>query len=149
MKDDGGPKDKEEVVLDETIHEATVGKGLSGALKLFRERGTLNETVEWGGRNMDKKKSKFVGNADDGQKEICIEKTDEFGQMLTPKESYRLFSLKFHGKGPGKKKQEKRLKQYQNALKLKQMKNSDTPSLSAKRMREAQAQMKTPYFFLG
>ncbi|KAL3751361.1 hypothetical protein ACJRO7_012220 [Eucalyptus globulus] len=41
------------------------------------------------------------------------------------------------------------MKQYQEELKLKQMKNSDTPSLSAERMREAQAQMKTPYLVLG
>ncbi|KAI6672025.1 hypothetical protein NL676_006910 [Syzygium grande] len=98
---------------------------------------------------MDKKKSKLVGIADDGQKEIRIERTDEFGRILTPKEAFRLISHKFHGKGPGKMKQEKRMKQYHEELKLKQMKNSDTPSLSAERMREAQAQMKTPYLVLS
>lgn len=69
--------------------------------------------------------------------------------QLTPKEAFRLLSHKFHGKGPGKKKQEKRMKQYQEELKLKQMKNADTPSLSAERMREAQAQMNTPYLVLS
>ncbi|KAF8035663.1 hypothetical protein BT93_C1634 [Corymbia citriodora subsp. variegata] len=124
-------------VPDETIREAAVGKGLSGDLKLLRERGTLQEeTVEWSGRNMDKKKSKLEGIADHGQKEICIERTDEFGRVLTLKESFRLLSHKFHGKGPGKRKQEKPMKQYREELKLKQMKNSDTPSLSAERMRE-------------
>lgn len=83
--DDEGPvdEDMEEAVPDETIHEAAVGKGLSGALKLLKERGTLKETVEWGGRNMDKKKSKLVGIADDGQKEIRIERTDEFGRIVS------------------------------------------------------------------
>lgn len=70
-------------------------------------------------------------------------------QQLTPKEAFRLLSHKFHGKGPGKMKQEKRMKQYHEELKLKRMKNSDTPSLSAERMREAQAQMKTPYLVLS
>ncbi|KAL3721126.1 hypothetical protein ACJRO7_005879 [Eucalyptus globulus] len=133
---DEGPvnEDKEEVVPDETIHEAAVGKGLSGALKLLKERGTLKETVdEWGGRNMDKKKSKLVGIVDDGQKEIHIERRDEFGRILTAKEDFRLLSHKFHGKGPGKRKQEKRIKQYQEELK----------------MREAQAQMETPYLVLS
>lgn len=46
-------------------------------------------------------------------------------------------------------KEEKRMKQYQEELKLKQMKNSDTPSLSVQRMREAQAQLKTPYIVLS
>ena len=57
---------------DETTHEVAVGKGLSGVLKLLKERGTLKESIEWGGRNMDKKKSKLVGIVDDDEsKEPC------------------------------------------------------------------------------
>ncbi|XP_027911120.1 SART-1 family protein DOT2-like [Vigna unguiculata] len=148
-------EDKEEIVPDETIHEVAVGKGLSGALKLLKDRGTLKESIEWGGRNMDKKKSKLVGIVDDDEKEtqkkreIRIERTDEFGRILTPKEAFRMISHKFHGKGPGKMKQEKRMKQYQEELKMKQMKSSDTPSLSVERMREAQARLQTPYLVLS
>ncbi|KAJ0243664.1 SART-1 family protein DOT2 [Hirschfeldia incana] len=148
------PSDTKEITPDETIHEVAVGKGLSGVLKLLKDRGALKEKVEWGGRNMDKKKSKLVGIVDDDGgkerfKDIRIERTDEFGRTLTPKEAFRLLSHKFHGKGPGKMKEEKRMKQYQEELKLKQMKNSDTPSLSVQRMREAQAQLKTPYIVLS
>ncbi|BAT89649.1 hypothetical protein VIGAN_06065700 [Vigna angularis var. angularis] len=148
-------EDKEEIVPDENIHEVAVGKGLSGALKLLKDRGTLKESIEWGGRNMDKKKSKLVGIVDDDEKEtqkkreIRIERTDEFGRILTPKEAFRMISHKFHGKGPGKMKQEKRMKQYQEELKMKQMKSSDTPSLSVERMREAQARLQTPYLVLS
>ncbi|XP_061346512.1 SART-1 family protein DOT2 [Gastrolobium bilobum] len=148
-------EDKEEIVPDETIHEVAVGKGLSGALKLLKDRGTLKESIEWGGRNMDKKKSKLVGIIDDEgkesqkKKEIRIERTDEFGRILTPKEAFRMISHKFHGKGPGKMKQEKRMKQYQEELKMKQMKSSDTPSMSLERMREAQARLKSPYLVLS
>jgi U4/U6.U5 tri-snRNP-associated protein 1 len=46
-------------------------------------------------------------------------------------------------------KQEKRMKQFYEELKLKQMKSPDTPSLSVERMREAQARMKTPYLVLS
>ncbi|KAL4597047.1 hypothetical protein ACB092_12G207200 [Castanea dentata] len=164
-------KDKEEIVPDETIHEVAVGKGLSGALKLLKERGTLKESIEWGGRNMDKKKSKLVGIVGDDESkeprssslihygyEIRIERTAEFGivwifrfgkepgvggggegvlmssrVLMTPKEAFRLISHKFHGK----------------ELKLKNMKNSDTPSDSVERMREAQMQLKTPYLVLS
>ena len=69
--------------------------------------------------------------------------------QLTPKEAFRLISHKFHGKGPGKMKQEKRMRQYHEELKVKQMKNSDTPSLSVERMREGQSKMKTPYLVLS
>lgn len=75
---------KEEIVPDNTIHEVAVGKGLSGALQLLKERGTLKEGIEWGGRNMDKKKSKLVGiNDNTGPKEIRIERTDEFGRIVS------------------------------------------------------------------
>lgn len=143
-------EDKEEVVLDQTIHEAPVGKGLAGALKMLKERGTLKETIEWGGRNMDKKKSKLVGIYDEeGPKEIHLERTDEYGRILTPKEAFRLLSHKFHGKGPGKMKLEKRMKQYQDERKLKQMTSSEALPQSVERMREAQAQSKTPYLVLS
>ncbi|KAK6147470.1 hypothetical protein DH2020_018382 [Rehmannia glutinosa] len=69
--------------------------------------------------------------------------------VLTPKEAFRLLSHKFHGKGPGKMKQEKRMRQYHEELKVKQMKNADTPSLSVERMREAQAKLQTPYLVLS
>lgn len=75
---------EEEAAPDETIHESSVGKGLAGALKLLKDRGTLKETIEWGGRNMDKKKSKLVGIYDnDGAKEIRIERTDEYGRIVS------------------------------------------------------------------
>ena len=61
MDENPGKEEEEEIVPDEIIHEVAVGKGLSGALKLLQERGTLKETIDWGGRNMDKKKSKLVG----------------------------------------------------------------------------------------
>ncbi|CAM8949357.1 unnamed protein product [Rhodiola kirilowii] len=141
---------KEDISLDETIHEVPVGKGLSGALKLLKERGSLKESVEWGGRNTDKKKSKLVGISDTNEaKEIRIERVDEFGRIMTPKEAFRQLSHAFHGKEPGKMKKEKRIKQAQEELKMKKMKNSDTPSLSVERMREAQARLQTPYLVLS
>ncbi|KAF3772761.1 SART-1 family protein [Nymphaea thermarum] len=141
---------KEEIVPDETIHEVPVGKGLAGALQLLKERGTLKETVDWGGRTMDKKKSKLMGIRDnDGSKEISLDRLDEFGRIMTPKEAFRKISHKFHGKGPGKMKQEKRMKQYEEELKLKQMKASDTPLLSMEKMRETQAKLNAPYIVLS
>jgi U4/U6.U5 tri-snRNP-associated protein 1 len=79
-------EEKNEVTPDEIIHEAAVGKGLAGALKLLKDRGTLNEGIDWGGRTMDKKKSKLVGIVDEPapkEKEIRIERTDEFGRIVS------------------------------------------------------------------
>lgn len=146
-------KVKEDSDTEEPVVEVAVGKGLSGALQLLKERGTLKETVEWGGRNMDKKKSKLVGIVDQEEKfrnrEILLDRVDEFGRTMTPKEAFRKLSHKFHGKGPGKTKQEKRMKQYEEEMKLKQMNSGDTPLLSMEKMREAQAKMHTPYIVIS
>lgn len=141
---------EEEVIRDDSIKEASVGKGLAGALQLLKERGAFSETVDWGGRNMDKKKSKLVGVRDnDGPKEILLDRLDEFGRVMTPKEAFRKLSHKFHGKGPGKMKQEKRMKQYQEELKLKKMNSGDTPLMSMEKMRDVQSKLRTPYVVLS
>lgn len=119
-------EEKSVITPDKTMREVPIGKGLSEALKFLRERGTLKEgDIELGGRNTDKKKSKLVGvrGNQEGGKEIHIDRTDEYGRSLTPKESFRLFSHQFHGKRPGKKKQERRMRQHQLELKMKKMKN--------------------------
>ncbi|KAL9386844.1 hypothetical protein Peur_019968 [Populus x canadensis] len=187
MDEDEPPRASDEEQKDEAGGWMEVqDSGLSGALKLLKERG--NDA----GNNND---NKF--------KDIRIERTDKFGltclwmliseqwhcfegcfiaatvqlvvskmrserfsyasgyklveetelcdglvplwsfSKMTPKEALCMISHKFHGKGPGK------MKQYQEELKLKQVKNSDTPSLSVERMREAQAQLKTPYLVLS
>lgn len=140
--------EEDEVKPDEVIHEVAVGKGLAGALKILKERGSLNEGTDWGGRTTDKKKSKLIG-VEDGPKDIRIERIDEFGRVMTPKEAFRHLSHKFHGKGPGKMKQEKRQKKYHDELKTKHMKSSDTPLLAAEKMREAQSRNQTPYLILS
>jgi U4/U6.U5 tri-snRNP-associated protein 1 len=79
-------EEKDEITPDKIIHEAAVGKGLAGALQLLKDRGTLNEGIDWGGRTMDKKKSKLVGVVDEPApkaNEIRIERTDEFGRIVS------------------------------------------------------------------
>ncbi|XP_015162992.1 SART-1 family protein DOT2-like [Solanum tuberosum] len=140
-------EEKFEIKPDKTIREVPIGKGLSEALRFLRERGSLKEgDIELAGRNTDKKKNKLVsvrcGDEKVG-KEIHINRTDEFGRNLTPKESFRLFSHQFHGKGPEKKKQQKRIRQHQKELKMK------NPLLSVERMTKSQAQLKTPHLVLS
>lgn len=102
MEENPSIEPEEEAAPDEIIHEAAVGKGLSGALRLLQDRGALKETVDWGGRNMDKKKSKLVGIVSEDEpkrahqtrqrdskefiyheRDIRIERTDEFGRIVS------------------------------------------------------------------
>lgn len=52
---------------------------------------------------------------------------DEHGRVLTPKESWKALSHKFHGKGSGKMKTEKRLKKIAEEKKQAAMASGDTP----------------------
>ena len=52
---------------------------------------------------------------------------DEFGRALTPKEAWKALSHKFHGKGSGKMKTEKRLKKIAEERKKEAMASGDTP----------------------
>ena len=49
------------------------------------------------------------------------EREDEWGRRMTPKEAFREFSWKFHGKKPGKMKMEKRMRQAEDEMRLKGM----------------------------
>ena len=67
-------EEEEEMATYDIIKEDSVRKGLEAALQLLKERGALKDSVEWGGINMDKKKSKLVGVRDtDGTKEIQLD----------------------------------------------------------------------------
>ena len=62
--------------------------------------------------------------------EIRIERRDEYGRIMTPKEAFRVLSHKLHGKGPGKRAQEKRKKLHEEESRSKQLQfNTDKPSL--------------------
>ena len=52
---------------------------------------------------------------------------DEFGRALTPKEAWKALSHKFHGKGSGKMKTEKRLQKIKEEKKKEAMVSGDTP----------------------
>ena len=81
--------------------------------------------------------------------EIRIERRDEYGRIMTPKEAFRVLSHKLHGKGPGKRAQVKRKKLHEEESRSKQLQfNTDKPSLFMGRMLELQAQSNKPYIIL-
>jgi U4/U6.U5 tri-snRNP-associated protein 1 len=99
----------------------------------------------WAGRRTDEKPS-IVGKGD-AAPTIKLEYKDEFGRIRTPKEEFRALSHSFHGKKPGKNKQEKKQKQYDEDLKKRQILN-DAPSL-IKTMQQEQEKRASPYLVLG
>ena len=63
----------------------------------------------------------------DYKPDVNIVYYDEFGRELTPKEAWKALSHKFHGKGSGKMKTEKRLKKIAEERKQEAMASGDTP----------------------
>ncbi|CAL4094493.1 unnamed protein product, partial [Meganyctiphanes norvegica] len=81
--------------------------------------------------------------------EVRLEYVDDEGRKLCSKEAFRYLSHKFHGKGSGKNKTEKRMKKWNEELLMKHMSSSDTPLQTLERQREKQKQLAAPYLILS
>jgi U4/U6.U5 tri-snRNP-associated protein 1 len=118
---------------DDILNEPHLGKGVSVALEVLRKRGLIGRTEMWG-RYKDKAYTtnefamtgKNTTKLPQQKKEINIEYRDAKGRILTPKEKFRNQCYVFHGKGPGRKKIEKRLIRAQLEEKMKNRDVSET-----------------------
>uniref|UniRef100_A0A146Z203 Spliceosome associated factor 1, recruiter of U4/U6.U5 tri-snRNP n=1 Tax=Fundulus heteroclitus TaxID=8078 RepID=A0A146Z203_FUNHE len=161
-------------ILDE---EPIVNSGLAAALKLCTNKGLLDTQMQKVARvkatkgalpndnyciedkmGFDDKYSRreeYRGFTQefkdkDGYKpDVKIEYVDESGRKLTPKEAFRQLSHRFHGKGSGKMKTEKRMKKLEEEALLKKMSSSDTPLGTVALLQEKQKSQKTPYIVLS
>ncbi|XP_060792302.1 U4/U6.U5 tri-snRNP-associated protein 1 isoform X2 [Neoarius graeffei] len=161
-------------ILDE---EPIVNSGLAAALLLCKNKGLLDTQVQKVARvrapkgalpndnyciedkmAIDDKYSRreeYRGFTQDfkekeGYKpDVKIEYVDESGRRLTPKEAFRQLSHRFHGKGSGKMKTEKRMKKLEEEALLKKMSSSDTPLGTVALLQEKQKSQKTPYIVLS
>ncbi|KAI6190497.1 U4/U6.U5 tri-snRNP-associated protein 1 [Aphelenchoides bicaudatus] len=79
---------------------------------------------------------------------VEITYTDKGGHLLEQKEAFRELSHKFHGKGSGKKKIEKRFSQHNKKERMKQMNSTDTPLGTMEKQRKKQEQLQTPFLVL-
>ncbi|XP_053613171.1 U4/U6.U5 tri-snRNP-associated protein 1 [Plodia interpunctella] len=80
---------------------------------------------------------------------IKLEYVDDDGRPLCPKEAFRYLSHKFHGKGPGKNKQEKRIKKVVQEGLMKKMSSTDTPLGTLQMLQEKQRETKSAYVVLS
>ncbi|XP_056586568.1 U4/U6.U5 tri-snRNP-associated protein 1 isoform X1 [Triplophysa dalaica] len=161
-------------ILDE---EPIVKSGLSAALLLCKNKGLLDTQMQKMARvkvskpaptddnyciedkmNIDDKYSRreeYRGftqdfkEKDNYKPDVKIEYVDESGRRLTPKEAFRQLSHRFHGKGSGKMKTERRMKKLEEEALLKKMSSSDTPLGTVALLQEKQKSQKTPYIVLS
>eukprot|EP00008_Paramoeba_atlantica_P000481 CAMPEP_0201504648 /NCGR_PEP_ID=MMETSP0151_2-20130828/85324_1 /ASSEMBLY_ACC=CAM_ASM_000257 /TAXON_ID=200890 /ORGANISM="Paramoeba atlantica, Strain 621/1 / CCAP 1560/9" /LENGTH=754 /DNA_ID=CAMNT_0047898411 /DNA_START=42 /DNA_END=2307 /DNA_ORIENTATION=+ len=136
-RENGETQDESLVVDDQPL----VGKGLASALRYMRSTKTEDETV-YVGRPSDKSGEDLRPLPGDT---IRIEYRDPYGRIITPKEAFREMSHKFHGKPPGKNKQEKRLKRYLEDQRKNQMSATDTPLNSVDALKKAQKKKQSAF----
>nr|CAB3265870.1 U4/U6.U5 tri-snRNP-associated protein 1-like [Phallusia mammillata] len=92
--------------------------------------------------------SEFTEKADYKPK-IAIEYVDDHGKNLSAKEAFRTLSHRFHGKGSGKSKQEKRMKKSREEETMKHMSSTDTPLNTVAMMKEKLRSESSPYIVLS
>ncbi|XP_047137880.1 U4/U6.U5 tri-snRNP-associated protein 1 isoform X1 [Hydra vulgaris] len=80
---------------------------------------------------------------------VKLEYVDNKGRELSQKEAFRLLSHKFHGKGSGKLKTEKRANKIKEEKKLQLMSSIDTPLNTAAMFKEKQKASQSPYIVLS
>ncbi|XP_064407778.1 U4/U6.U5 tri-snRNP-associated protein 1 isoform X2 [Latimeria chalumnae] len=168
------PSSTSTTILDE---EPIVNRGLGAALLLCKNKGLLETRMQKVARvkapnkelpsavyciedkmSIDDKYSRreeYRGftqdfKEKDGYKpDVKIEYVDDTGRKLTPKEAFRQLSHRFHGKGSGKMKTERRMKKLEEEALLKKMSSSDTPLGTVALLQEKQKSQKTPYIVLS
>ena len=137
MEDDGGVAEQQQQHDEEkskTTNPIRRNIGLASVLQDMKASGQLEDKgPRWSGRANDLKDHhdrrrvlEASGVIQEGARSsetqkfnFKLDKYDEFGRTLTPKEAFRELCWKFHGKAPGAKAKEKRLRKYeeeQNAL---------------------------------
>jgi U4/U6.U5 tri-snRNP-associated protein 1 len=81
--------------------------------------------------------------------DVKLDYIDEKGQSMNEKEAFRYLSHRFHGKGPGKLKTEKRIKKFQESESMNKMSSVDTPLNTVALLVEKQKKLQQPYVLLS
>lgn len=144
--------------------EKAIGLGLGSALSFLKERGELQQPVEWAGRTNDSKNSYFTkamggykdvytgGRTEDqlaADVEVALTRKDEFGRILTPKEAYRHLCYSFHGIQPSQNTKEKRIKQINKELSQKRAATTSANGGVVTGLKALQEKAATPYMVLS
>jgi len=143
--EDGEEEQKlEEKHIQAFEEPSLVSEGLAATLDFLKTQGeTESRSFMVSYRSTDSKSiKKEVLQVDD---KYDLRKYDEFGRVMTPKEVFRHLSHRFHGKGAGKAKNEKRLKAYKRDLLTNIASTTEAQEKVMENMLEYQEKTKKPY----
>ncbi|XP_033211788.1 U4/U6.U5 tri-snRNP-associated protein 1 [Belonocnema kinseyi] len=157
--------------------EPSLGQGVGGALRLAISKGYLqkedsnrpsasrfahlqaqNYSIEdktYGDDDKFGRRDRFNGptsefkEKDNFKPNVKLEYIDDDGHVLKEKEAFRYLSHKFHGKGPGKNKVEKRMQKTVTEGLMKTMPSTDTPLGTLNLLQAKQRETQSPYVVLS
>ena len=177
--DEEVPRMKDVKVAPILGEEPDLTIGVAAALKLAKNKGYLESESKKSGAlpkstssisavnylidekfaSMDERRAgtrdRYSGRVSEFQEksgykpEVNLEYIDQEGRILNEKEAFRQLSHKFHGKGPGKNKIDKRMKKLMQESKLRQMSSIDTPLNTVKKLQEKQKELASPYVVIS
>jgi len=81
--------------------------------------------------------------------EVTLEYVDDTGRAMNAKEAFRFLSHKFHGKGSGKLKTEKRQRKVLEDKLMEKMSSTDTPLNTLSKLQSKTKELATPYLVLS
>ncbi|SOV74039.1 U4/U6.U5 tri-snRNP-associated protein 1, putative [Plasmodium sp. gorilla clade G3] len=128
--------------VSEIFNEVKLDEGLFGALEYLKTKGELNMEDKIY-RNPENKPLHMSTDKDD----IKLDYKNEFGKVMTPKESFRYISWIFHGKKQGKNKLEKKIKRLEIERRYKENPIDSLPTLNV--LKKYQQMQKKSYFTLS
>jgi len=143
-----------QLVLKKGLWEAESGVKKGSTMTLHSLKA-INYTIDDKAGEDDRRRERFGGpSMSFSEKEhyrpnITLEYVDDEGRKLIPKEAFRYLSHKFHGKGSGKNKTEKRMKKWNEESLMKSMSSGDTPLQTVERQMEKQKQMGTSHLVIS
>ncbi|OXU17144.1 hypothetical protein TSAR_012139 [Trichomalopsis sarcophagae] len=168
------PVGPEAAILDA---EPSLDQGVGGALKLAMSKGYLqkedsnrpsasrfahlkaqNYSIEdktYGDDDKFGRRDRFSGPTSDFKEKdgfrpnVKLDYIDDDGHILNAKEAFRYLSHKFHGKGPGKNKVEKRMKKAEQEILMKRMSSTDTPLGTLNLLQAKQKETQSPFIVLS
>ncbi|KAK9507412.1 hypothetical protein O3M35_007271 [Rhynocoris fuscipes] len=158
--------------------EPDLGSGISGALRMAMSKGYLekeatsrpsasrfahlaaqNYSIDDKAHAVEDEKlgrrERYLGPTSDFKEKdgykpnIKLEYIDDDGHILSAKEAFRYLSHKFHGKGPGKNKVEKRMKKNEQEGLMKQMSSTDTPLGTLQMLQQKQKETQSAFVVLS
>jgi len=81
--------------------------------------------------------------------QVSLEYIDDNGRAMSQKEAFRFLSHKFHGKGSGKLKTEKRYRKVMEEKLMEKMNSTDTPLNTLEKLQAKTKEMASPYIVLS